>query len=103
MEQEYLTLAVHEEFARRVQEENDRQNHRLSELENAIKAFNAMAQNVERLAVSMENMTEEQKKQGERLDKIEEKPAKRWDSIITAVVTGVVGLLLGALLKGIIL
>ena len=52
---------------------------------------------VERLAVTMKHMLEEQKRQGDRLTKLEERPANdayklKW-LVITAIVSGVGGYL----------
>lgn len=99
---EYLTVAVHEEFAKRVEGENDRQNNRIAELEAAFKEINRLVISVEKMAVSLESMATEQKKQGERLTAIEERPAKRWDTVISGVISGIVGILIGLLSSGIL-
>ena len=100
MEGEYVTLAVHNEFARRIDEENERQNIRLTALERGLQEVSKITVNVERLAVSMEQMADEQKKQGERLNEIEKKPAKRWDVVVTGAISAIVGALMAALLSG---
>lgn len=102
MEGEYVTLAVHNEFARRIDEENERQNIRLSALEVGLREVGKITVNVERLAVSMEQMITEQKKQGERLNEIEKKPAKRWDVVVTGALSAIVGALMAALMSGLI-
>lgn len=96
--EEYLTVACHNEYAARIDAENNRQNHRIDNLEASVKEFGAISKSVERLAVSMENMTEEQKKQGARLDKIEEKPQKRVETVITEIIKYAVVFALGALI-----
>jgi len=63
MENEYLLKSVHEEFAKRVAEENERQNHRLSDLERIAVEANGILASVERLATNMEHMAKEQAKQ----------------------------------------
>ena len=100
MDEQYLTTAVHNEFARRVEEENDRQNHRISALETAMKDLNRITVSVEKLAVSMDAMANELKKQGSRLDEIEKKPAKRWDVVITGALSAIVGALMAAAMSG---
>jgi hypothetical protein len=101
MDEAYVTVAVHNEFARRIDEENDRQNIRLTALEAGLKEVNKITVNVERLAVGMERMADEQKKQGDRLDEIERKPAKRWDVVITGAISAIVGALMAAALSGV--
>lgn len=84
---EYVTKAVHDEFARRIDEENDRQNKRLSILEQGQTQINELVSTVKVLAVNMENMAKEQIKQGAKLEEIEGKPAKRWETIIACLIT----------------
>ena len=99
---QYLTKAVHDEFARRVDEENDRQNARISALETGLLEVNKITVQIERLTANIETMTGEIKKQGARLDDIESKPAKRWDTIVTAIITGAVGILIGLISAGVL-
>jgi len=99
---EFVTVEVHNEFARRIEEENDRQNHRLIILEESVKDINKISLNVERLAANIEAMTNEIKRQGDRLTAIEEKPAKRWDTVISGIISGVIGILIGLMSAGII-
>ena len=99
---EYVTKELHDESIRRIDDENDRQNARLSALEQGLKEVNKITVSIERLTANIETMTDEIKKQGIRLDEIEKKPAKRWDAVISAVISGVVGLLIGLMSAGII-
>lgn len=101
-EEQYLLKSVHEEFARRIDEENDRQNARLSALERGLIEINKITVQIERLTTNIETMTGEIRKQGDRLDAIEEKPSKRWDALVVAVITGIVGVLIGLVSSGII-
>lgn len=102
MEERFVTEAVHKEFAEKIEAENNRQNHRIENLENEIKQIGELVTSVKVLAVNMDNMVEEQKKQGDRLKAIEEKPAKRWESVVSGIIAGVVGILIGLLSSGII-
>ena len=99
---EFVAIEVHNEFARRIEEENDRQNHRLNDLEATVKEISRLTVSVEKLAVSMSTMADELKRQGERLTAIEEKPAKRWDTVISGIISGVIGILIGLMSAGII-
>lgn len=87
---EFVTKAVHDEFARRIDEENDRQNKRLTILEQGQTQINELVSTVKVLAVNMENMAKEQVKQGAKLEEIEGRPAKRWETIIACIITCVV-------------
>ena len=84
---EFVTKAVHDEFARRIDEENDRQNKRLSLLEAGQTQINELVSTVKVLGVNMENMAKEQAKKGEKLEEIEGKPGKRWDTLIACIIT----------------
>lgn len=99
---EFVTVEVHTEFAKRIEEENTRQNHRIGELENAVKQIAELVTSVKILATQMEAMATEQKKQGIRLDEIEKKPAKRWDVVITGALSAIVGALMAAMMSGLI-
>lgn len=98
---EFVTKAVHDEFAKRIDEENTRQNHRISILETGQAQINELVSSVKVLAVNMETMSKELSKQGDKLAEIEGKPAKRWDTIIACILTGIVGFLLNMILSGI--
>ena len=60
-----------------------------------------LAESVHKLVTTVEILVREQKSTNEKMDKlsgeieeIKEKPAKRWDLIVTALISGVVGFLL---------
>lgn len=98
----YVPESVCSEHMKRIDDENNRQNHRLEKLENAMDNLTDLTVNVGKLATSMDNMSKELTKQGERLEKIEDRPVKRWDSIVAALIAGAVGLLFGLISSGII-
>ena len=98
---EFVTRAVHEEFANRIDEENDRQNHRISILETGQAQISDLVASVKVLAVNMETMSKELSKQGDRLAEIEGKPAKRWETVIACIITGILGYVLSMALSGV--
>ena len=102
MPEQYVTKELHDESIRRIDDENDRQNARLSALEQGLKEVNKITASIERLTANIETMTDEIKRQGVRLDAIEEKPAKRWDTVISGIISGVIGILIGLVSAGII-
>ena len=101
-EQKYVLEDVFHERMKNVDDENNRQNHRIDDLEAEVKQISELVASVKVLAVNIETMSKELSKQGERLEKIEEKPSKRWDSLITGIITGIVGLLIGLISSGLI-
>lgn len=87
--------------------------HRMKDCEDAQSDFGSLLRSVDRLAVNMEFMAQEQRKQGEKIDKqsekiekLEHEPAEDFKHykrvIIGCIVTGVLGALVGAILTLII-
>lgn len=99
-EQEYLSVEVHREFAERIQAEETRQNKRLDKIEESIFQIGELTTSVKVLASNMENMAKEQERQGERLQSIEDKPAKNWDKLVWtiagALIAGIIGYVLAS-------
>lgn len=76
--------------------------YRISEQEQQCVALNDLVLSVKELAINMGNMLKEQQKLGNRLQKLEEKPAARMDlivnTIITAIIAGVVGFFISSMI-----
>lgn len=100
MAENYVLLEVHNEFAKRMEEEDERQNHRLTDLEEHFKIVTNLVVSTEKLALSMESMAKELARQGAKLNDLEMKPAKRWDLLITTIITGIAGALIGVVVGG---
>ena len=81
--------AEHEEFAKRIDAENTRQNRRIEALEQSVDRFGRIASSVERLATNMEGMLKEQERQGKRLDKLEGKPGENWNVMVKSILTAI--------------
>ncbi len=99
MNEDAISRAEHEEFVRRLDQENERQNKRLELLETNIESVRSLSQSVERLAVNMENMLKEQERQGKRLEKLEGMDGEKWRSAASYVLTVVIGLVLGVVAR----
>lgn len=97
MENDYVTKAVHEEFAKRMEEENHRQNERIKLLEENVRQIGSLTTSVEKLASNMESMVKEQEKQGSRLEALESRDGEMWRKVVAYIVTAVVGIVLGYL------
>ncbi len=97
---EYISREEHKEFAERIDAENERQNKRLSSLEETVKEIQRLTIAVERMAVSMEAMTKEIASQGQRLDAIEKEPADKWKNAVWIVVSALIAAAIGALMRG---
>ena len=96
----YVTEKEFSLATKRIDDENHRQNERIQALENNYAIVNQLSIHMERLASNMEAMARELAKQGTKLDDLEMKPAKRWDLIVTSIITGIAGAFIGMLLKG---
>lgn len=96
-ENQFMLKSVHEEFAKRVEEEHDRQNHRLSALENTITQIANITSCIERLATNMEHMAREQQDQGERLKVLESRDGDMWRKIVSYSITAILSIALGFL------
>ena len=101
MTEEYVSKEVHEEFARRIEAEDERQNKRLTKLEDAVSQMTELTVSVKELAANMANMAKEQSKFGDRLEAIEAKPAQNWDKLVWAIagamIAGIIGYVLATI------
>lgn len=94
-----ITRAEHEEFRRRLEEENKRQDARIGILEDSVQQIGALATSVEKLALSMQSMLKEQEKQGKRLEVLEGRDGEKWRKVMGYIATAIVGVVLGYLFK----
>jgi F0F1-type ATP synthase assembly protein I len=72
---------------------------RMDKVEEQSKAINNLTMSVKELAINMNTMNEKQEEQGKRLAELEAKPARRWEQIVSLIITTLVGALLGYLLS----
>lgn len=98
-EPEYLTVEVHREFAERIDAEERRQNKRLDKLEDGIVQLSELTSCVKVLTNTVENMVKEQVKQGERLEAIEDVPAKNWEKLVWAIGGAILTAIVAFILK----
>ena len=85
----------HEEFVRRMEEEHKRQNKRLDLLEKQTEQITDIAMSIKELAISVKQMAEEQREQGNRLEKLEGRDGEMWRKVVGYVITAVIGILIG--------
>jgi len=90
-----ISRAEHEEFRRRLEEENRRQDKRIELLEDNIRELNSLTASVGKLATSIESMVKEQGKQGRRLETLEERDGAMWRKIVAYGATAIVGIFIG--------
>lgn len=90
-----ITRAEHEEFRRRLEEENRRQDKRIELLEDNMRELNQLTASVSKLASSIESMVKEQEKQGRRLETLEDRDGSMWRKIVAYGATALVGIFIG--------
>ena len=94
-----ITRAEHEEFVKRMEDEDHRQNRRIEILEKSVQQFTSLTASVEKLALNMENMLKEQEAQGNRLEALEDRDGEKWRTVTSYVMTTVIGILIGCIFK----
>lgn len=86
------------EFAaevKRIDDENNRQNHRIDALEKVVDKINDLAGSIKEMTVSMGGMQKELEKQGQKLDAIEAEPADKWRALTKTVLTVLASAVIG--------
>ena len=94
-----IIRAEHEEFVKRMEDEDHRQNRRIEILEKSVQQFTSLTASVEKLALNMENMLKEQEAQGNRLEALEDRDGEKWRTMISYVGTTIIGILIGYIFK----
>lgn len=94
-----ITRAEHEEFRKRLEEENKRQDRRIELLEESVREMGALTTSVEKLAQSMESMVKEQEKQGKRLETLEARDGEKWRKVAGYIATAIIGIIIGFIFK----
>lgn len=97
--EEFLTIKEHKEFAKRMEDEHTRQNHRISDLEEATRENKQLLISVEKLAISTENIQKELTEQGKRLDVMEARDGEMWRKVVSHGITVLIGIFVGYILK----
>lgn len=83
---------------------------RLNAIESQVAELNSVSSNIQeltlsvnKLAINMEYMLEEQRDQGTRIKTLESEPAEKWNSAKKTAFTSIVSTIAGALAVGIII
>ena len=92
---DFISRKEHEEFAKRQDEENHRQNRRIGTLEENVRQIGALTTSVEKLAASMESMLKELEKQGKRLEVLEGRDGEMWRKVAGHIITSIISVVIG--------
>ena len=104
--EDYIMRQEHDEFCKRMEsenrrlaDENRRQNNRIEDLEDHLKEIRDLTASVRELAANMRNMSEEQERQGKRLEALERRDGDMWRKATAYVITAVIGIVVGYIFK----
>lgn len=99
---EPISRGEHEEYARRIDAQEKRQDRRLELLEENVREIGALTVSVQKLAQSLQSMVKEQEQQGRRLQALESRDGEKWRKLMgyiaTALTSGAVTLLLSQII-----
>lgn len=95
MTEDYVPRTECELRCQKLEDEDKRQNERIKVLETSVGEIHRLTISTEKLATSMEQMLVEQKEQGGRISKLEERDGKMWRKVVGYVITAVIGVALG--------
>lgn len=76
--------------------------HRVNDLEKVVDTIQELVLSVNTLALNMGNMTKEQERLGKAIEAMQAKPAKRWDTVITAIITSIIGGIIGLVIANVL-
>lgn len=99
MENEQISRAEHEEFRKRIEAEDNRQNRRIEILENSVQQLQELVTSVQTLANNMENMVKEQGQQSARLEALEARDGEKWRTVTSYLLTAILGVAVGIIAK----
>ncbi|MCX4268530.1 MAG: hypothetical protein OSJ62_07670 [Lachnospiraceae bacterium] len=94
-----ISREEHKEFVRRMDEANERQSKRISVLEEEVRQISDLTISINRMSISIENMTVQLVEQGKRLQALESRDGEMWRKVTGYLVTAVVGIVIGFLFQ----
>ena len=75
---------------------------RIKKLENENQVLHQLATSVAVMAEQMKGLNKNVTALADEVEEIKEKPGKRYDTIVTAIITGLVGALIGYFMSGLL-
>ena len=83
----------------RMEEQIKNLDRRMENLEKLTETVNSLALSIERLTASMKTTEETVDTLTGQVSELKEKPAKRWDTVIGAMIAGIIGAIIGFFIK----
>ena len=94
---DFIGRREHEEMLKRMDEEHKRLGKRIEIVERKAEENAELIIAVHELTSTVKLMQEEMKEQGKRLKELESIPAKKWDKVSGALITGIISVVIGIL------
>lgn len=94
-----LTRAEHNEFAKRMEDEHNRQNKRISNLENTAEQNSKLIVSIEKIATNVENLQKQYVSLSDDVESIKNRDGDNWRKMLWFVGTTVLGIIIGFLLR----
>ena len=102
MDQDFVTHVEFTAEIKRINDEDTRQNKRLENVENEVKAIKDLTVALEKMAVNMGYLKDEVSNMREDIEEIKQIPASRWDKLISGIIGAAAGVIGAALVAAII-
>lgn len=96
--EDVVTRAEHEEFAKRVEAEDSRQNKRLEIVESSIAEIKSVQSDIKAINLNIERILETLKKEEDRLDTLESRDGNMWRTVVTYTITAIIAAVVGFVL-----
>lgn len=87
---DYITRPEHEEFKKRMEDEESRQNRRLEVMENRVDKLIDMQASLAVMQAGIDSISDSVKKIGQEVDALKQEPAQNWHKAVWIVVTVVI-------------
>lgn len=97
--EDYISRQEHNEFCKRMEEEDHRQNRRIDLLEENVLEIGQLTTTVAKLAMNMESVLDTQRQQDKRIETLESRDGEKWRQVTGYIITAVVGIIIGYVFK----
>ena len=93
--EDYITVAEHKEYAKRVEAEDTRQNKRLDTLETNISEMMTVQSDIRAINANIEQILKTLEKEETRLDTLESRDGDMWRTVVKYAITAIVAASVG--------
>lgn len=97
--EEYISRAEHEEFCKRLEDEDHRQNRRIEELEKTSEEIHTMSKSLVVMCEKMTSMNNSIDTLNGKVTTLESRDGEMWRKVTGYIITAIVGILIGYIFK----